>query len=561
MADVITVLNAKAAMLLKGVTDRRLHALGKNISSLVIVGAVVLGTFYLIRVFSSYLLYQAHIGLEPLHHFVSLCLFAFFFTVHTAGLVVAYATLYTADEVSFLMGLPIAQGRVFRIRMIENILASSATLSLLGLAGLLGYGSVFRLGWLDYVLTMFIVFVPFVLIAGILAVIVLTILILLASRFGTGRLLLVVLPLYAAGTLWYMRATDPMGLMRQAMDMASGKTPASGASALFSYWWLPNGWVAGFLQALVSRETASAVGYAGLMLLLLAVVFAAATALGNRWYYRAWLAATELRMRRGRNRGWIRLRWMEFGRPWPIRPHVEAVLKRDFWLFFRDPVQRLHAVIMTILMIAMIFSLRTLDFPLMKPTSRALVFLAVFLFQGFLVSSLVLRFVFPAVSLEGRAFWAVRSAPISLRRLYWLKFILSFIAMLMPAEILVFVSMPLLRGPFEVTVLAAIAMGAAVLALVSLNLGAGAYFATLSEQNPVKVASSQGASVTFLGSLIVLLVLAGLLAIPFTRIFGAPPGSSLSALLWLGGGATLCFGGGIALLSNGLGMRSLQRDF
>jgi len=561
MSDVITVLNAKAAILLKGITDRRLHALGKNISSLVIVSAVVLGTFALIRAFCLYLLSQTHIGLEPLHQVVSLCLFAFFLTVHTVGLVVAYATLYTADEVSFLMGLPLAQGRIFRVRMIENIFASSATLSLLGLAGLLGYGSVFRLGWLEYVLTMFFVFLPFVLIAGILAVIVLTILILLASRFGTGRLLLVVLPLYAAGTFWYMQATDPMGLMRQAMDMAAGKTPAAGGNVLFSYWWLPNGWVAGFLQSLVSRETASAVGYAASMLVLLAVVFAAATALGNRWYYRAWVAATELRMRRGRSWGWIRIRWMEFGRAWPMRPHAEAVLKRDFWLFFRDPVQRLHAVIMAILMIAMIFSLRTLDFPLMKPASRALVFLAVFVFQGFLVSSLTLRFVFPAVSLEGRAFWAVRSAPISLRRLYWLKFVLSFLVMLIPAEILVFLSMPVLRGPFEVMLLAAIAMCAAVLALVSLNLGAGAYFATLSEQNPVKVASSQGASVTFLGSLIVLLLLAGLLAIPLIRIFGAPPGSSLAGFLWLGGGATLCCGGGIALLSYGLGMRSLQRDF
>jgi ABC-2 type transport system permease protein len=561
MADVITVLNAKAAILLKGMTDRRVHALGKNISSLVIVGSVVFGTFYLIRVFSAFLLYQTHMGLEPLHHIVSLCLFAFFFTVHTVGLVVAYATLYTADEVSFLMGLPIAQGRVFRIRMIENIFASSATLALLGLAGLLGYGSVFRLGWLDYLLTMFVVFVPFVLIAGILAVMVLTILILLASRFGTGRLLLVVLPLYTAATFWYMQVADPMGLLRQAMDMAAGKTPVAGGDALFSYWWLPNGWVAGFLQALVTRETAGAVGYAASMLVLLAVVLAAATALGNRWYYRAWLAATELRMRRGRSRGWIRIRWMEFGRAWPMRPHAEAILKRDFWLFFRDPVQRLHAVIMGILMIAMIFSLRSLDFPLMKPASRALVFLAVFLFQGFLVSSLVLRFVFPAVSLEGKAFWAVRAAPISLKRLYWLKFVLSFFAMLIPAEILVLVSMPVLHGPLEGTVLAAIAMCAAVLALVSLNLGAGAYFATLSEQNPVKVASSQGASVTFLGSLIVLLLLAALLAIPLIKIFGAPPGSSLTGLLWLGGVATLCCGGGIALLSNGLGMRSLQRDF
>jgi hypothetical protein len=104
-------------------------------------------------------------------------------------------------------------------------------------------------------------------------------------------------------------------------------------------------------------------------------------------------------------------------------------------------------------------------------------------------------------------------------------------------------------------------MFAAVLALVSLNLGAGAYFATLSEQNPVKVASSQGASVTFLGSLIVLILLAGLMAVPTIRIFGASPETSLAGMLGLGGGATLCFGGGIALLSNGLGMRSLQRDF
>jgi hypothetical protein len=47
---------------------------------------------------------------------------------------VSYATLYTADDVPFLLGLPVSHTAVFGVRMVENIITSGATLTLLGMA-------------------------------------------------------------------------------------------------------------------------------------------------------------------------------------------------------------------------------------------------------------------------------------------------------------------------------------------------------------------------------------------------------------------------------------------
>ena len=41
---------------------------------------------------------------------------------------------------------------------------------------------------------------------------------------------------------------------------------------------------------------------------------------------------------------------------------------------------------------------------------------------GFVMATVSVRFVFPAVSAEGAAFWIIRTAPISLRDFLWSKF-------------------------------------------------------------------------------------------------------------------------------------------
>jgi ABC-2 type transport system permease protein len=66
---------------------------------------------------------------------------------------------------------------------------------------------------------------------------------------------------------------------------------------------------------------------------------------------------------------------------------------------------------------------------------------------GFVLSAVAMRFAFPAVSLEGKAFWILQTAPISLRTLLWSKLWLNLVPLLILGELLVFLSNLLLQVP------------------------------------------------------------------------------------------------------------------
>src|SRR5204863_4409081 len=55
---------------------------------------------------------------------------------------------------------------------------------------------------------------------------------------------------------------------------------------------------------------------------------------------------------------------------------------------------------------------------------------------GFVMATVAVRFVFPAVSAEGAAFWIIRTSPISLRDFLWSKFWSGFVPVLVLTEAL-----------------------------------------------------------------------------------------------------------------------------
>jgi ABC-2 type transport system permease protein len=385
-------------------------------------------------------------------------------------------------------------------------------------------------------------------------------LILLGARIGTRWLLFAGVLVLALGTVLFAQAVNPLEILRQATLPASRVTVTE-VGGISSLVWLPSNWVAWFVQALARRQVTEVLAYPGLIFGLLALVALCTDAVGRQWYYRSWLVAVEMRGRRLPSTGWFPFPPMEFGRFWGFRPHLEAVLKRDFWMFFRDPVQRIHMLVILSLAVGSALSMRSLDVMVTRPASQVLTFVTIFLFVGLIVSSIALRFVFPSVSLEGTTFWAVRTAPISLSRLYWLKFLIAFFLTLVPAEMLVALVMPSVLGSSSLVFLGVLGMGGVVVAIVSLNLGSGAYFATLRDDNPVKVASSQGASITFLGSFIVLLLATAIIAVPASALTGVlkpqvRPAAMTWAVLTLSVVAML-----ITVLSHRLGLSALRKDF
>ncbi|MCZ6776580.1 MAG: hypothetical protein O7D34_09000 [Ignavibacteria bacterium] len=563
MRELLLVLNVKAASFLKQVFRLNWQTFFKNLSSVLIFGGFAVAMFFFSRSVTAYLLEQAHIGQFLFHRFLSMLLYVFFITVNLGNMIVCYATLYRSQEVSFLMSMPISHAKIFLIKFVDNFFYSSSTLALMGFSVLLGYGSYFDLPWYYYFFTVFFVFLPFMLIAGVVAVIVLMALIKVASRIGVRWLLAIITTVYLSVTYVYFRITNPVQLVQEVMKHYPNVNEYFGYLDPPLVQYLPNHWVAEFLYWSVNGNYDRAIPYFSLLFLTMLALVVAAGLIARRFYYESWLAASDARAMSGPKRRGFRLRFMEFGTSALFKPQTDVLLKRDFWLFIREPSQWLHLMLLLLLLMVFLVSVGSLELNLTQPSMQAVAFLVVFLFNGFLVASISLRFVFPAVSLESDSFWSVRASPMSLKKLYWHKFIFSFAPLLLVAEILTIASVSMMRDTPELVAAAAVCSAFVALALTSLNLGAGTYFAVFKEKNPIRVASSQGASLTFLVSMVYLGLVVTILVVPLSRYFESLilRGSSQSA--WLFGPTAVIAMLSILVftLSTTIGLKVIKRDY
>lgn len=563
MSALLLVLNVKATAFLAGLSSLRGQNLLKNLSSLIIFGSVAVGVFFLARGVTGYLIQQAHIGQFLYHRFLSMLLYVFFVTVNLGNMIVCYATLYRSEEVTFLMGLPISHEKIFLIKFVDNFFYSSGTLTLLGLSWLLGYGSFYYMPWYFYFFTMFAVLLPFMLIAGLLAVMVLMVLIKVAMEIGIRWLLALLVAVYLSAIYVYFKVTNPVQLVEEVMKHYPNVNQYFGYLDGPFARYLPNYWVSEFLYWSVHGDAARALPHLFTLIITLAALVVVAAFMARRYYYRSWLASSDARALVREQRVPLRIRLLEFGQGMMVRPKFDALVKRDVWLFLREPSQWLHLVLMILLLMIFVISLGQMELKLAQPLLQAAAFLVVFLFNGFLVASISLRFVFPAVSLEGDTFWAVRSAPVSLKRLYWYKFWLSFLLVAGVGELLAVASTVLLGSDSLLVSLAAVSTFFVALALTSVNLGAGSYFATYREKNPIRVASSQGASMTFLLALVFLATVVGVLVLPLTTYFRnlIVHGVATAGWVYLPVAIIAVISIVLFVVSTRIGVAAIQRDF
>jgi hypothetical protein len=171
------------------------------------------------------------------------------------------------------------------------------------------------------------------------------------------------------------------------------------------------------------------------------------------------------------------------------------------------------------------------------------------------------------IGLEGKSFWMLRSAPITNAKIYSVKFALVLIPVLFLAEYIAVSS----NVPFVVmSARLPILMWAGIfnafwmaLAMVSLNLGLGGYFANYLERNPIRAASSQGATLTFLMCLLYLFTFT-MIVLPFFASYLSSffvfqqfqftsvvlPGTLIAVVSYI-----------VTATGVVIGVRSLQRDF
>jgi ABC-2 type transport system permease protein len=551
------ILRFKNIIFWKVTLTRSFQSVVKNVGSFLVFGSFAVGAFFFARVVTGFLLHDVGIGLFLLHRFIGMLLFVFFLTINLGNMVVSFATLYRSPEVSFILTKPVSHLNIFLIKFLDNFFYSSGTLFMVGFSVLLGYGSYFSMPWHFYPFVMFGVLVPFMFLAACFAVLILLLIMRLAERINFRRLIAVLIGIYIIQIYLYFTVTSPVHLANEVMkfypnvDRYFGNLDPSPTKILPSYW------VSEILYFYVTKNVDRVLFYSAVLAGSCLVMLGAVIGAGKYLYFRTWITSLSLKslFTAGNDR---RAGFFGFDRPSRLGPHTEVILKREFWMFFREPSQWLHLAVMLFLS-----SAASLNFYLSDPMLLAIIYLLVFIFDAFLMTSLTLRFAFPMMSLEGDAFWSIRSSPIQAASVYWIKFLIILIPTIVLGTLLAVLSnVPYLHLPLlgRTTIPG---MVFSVAALASLNYGMGAYFANFDEKNPIRIASSQGATLTFLLSIVFLIFLILNYFVPFYTLFRAwavarPYSPTLFYVVAAANAAVaLCIMG----ISHIIGLHSLKRDF
>jgi len=135
---------------------------------------------------------------------------------------------------------------------------------------------------------------------------------------------------------------------------------------------------------------------------------------------------------------------------------------------------------------------------------------------GFVLATVAVRFVFPMVSAEGRAFWLIRKSPVSMHDFLWSKFWTGLVPVLLLTETLTIAANELLGVDPFLKIVAAVAIVFLSLALVGLAAGLGARYPRFTADNPSQVAGSYGGVAFMIVAVLVLIVMIVLLAWPST---------------------------------------------
>jgi ABC-2 type transport system permease protein len=411
----------------------------------------------------------------------------------------AHTTLYRSREVGWLLTTPTSTRTVFGSRLIEIAFFASWSSAYLGSPVLLAYGMARHASpWLA--VAAIAGFLPFVTIPAVLGsglamatarlVAALPRRVVILGGTGLGIAAYFVFRLRLAGAALPREVLDVTALLR-----VSGWAESP---------WLPSTWFTEGLLAAARGEEGESVFWLLVLLANAMLVGLLLLEAASRWFLGGWQDVAGLgqptKSRTGKPLLERVLR--------PLPSVTRALLVKDLRLFRRDPAQWSQVLIFFGVLALYAANLKVpprgygADF--WQPFITALNTVASLL----VLATLTTRFVFPLISLEGRRFWILRLAPLSLAQLMRCK-----LALAAPATALITGSLAALSGwrlglppgPFVFSV--AIVLVAS-LALSALAVGLGALYPDFAAENPSRIVSGLGGTLTFLASMVYVTLIA-----------------------------------------------------
>ncbi len=455
--------------------------------AVVVCAALFFGAFWLtyqLKTFAELGDYLLRLGLSWL--FLTFLSFLAF-----SGVVTALSTFFLSDDLRLLLAAPIAPRRLFHARFARTVVQASWMVVVFLVPVLMGVG-VAACAPLSFYLTVGAVIVPFTVIpVAVGSAVTLLLVNIFPARRARDILMLMGL-LFAAAIVVLLRFVQPEQLMKveslpEVTDFfATLQSPVT--PMLPSFW-------AGEAVFASLQGSSDPLHVAALWTTAIGLTLLAGFA-NERWHFAGFSKAQEARKARFTRLGFLDRAFAVL----PLTSVRRQLLTKDLKVFLRDVSQWSQLLLLLALALVYLYNFRVLDLeriPYMSgPIKNAYAFVNLGM-AAFVMATIAVRFVFPAVSAEGRAFWIIRTAPIQLRDFLWSKFWMGLLPIVVLTEALTIVANEFLGiDPFlKVVTAAAVAMMS--FALVGLATGLGARYPRFTADNASQVAGSYG-GVTFM---------------------------------------------------------------
>jgi ABC-2 type transport system permease protein len=425
-----------------------------------------------------------------------------------SAVVTALSTFFLSEDLRLLLAAPVRADRFFYSRFAKTVGQSAWMVVVFLLPVLLGVGLA-RCAPLLYFAAVPLVIVPFVLIPVALGTLVT---LGLVNTFPARRardILMLLGLLFGITLVLLLRVIRPERLLsvQSLPDLtAFFRTLQSPVTPLFPSFWAGETLFAALAGGVDWLHVGSLWTTALACTLLARVAY-------QRYYFTGWSKAQEARKAR-----FTRLDWLETLVSWtPVRGPARSLLVKDVKVFLRDTTQWSQLLLLLALGAVYVYNFRVLDVERIPYMSRVIKNAYAFVnlaMASFVLSSVAVRFVFPAVSAEGAAFWLVRTAPVSMKAFLWSKFWTGLVPILVLAEALTIVSNEFLGTDPFLKIMSAAAVFCMSFALVGLAAGMGARYPRFKAENVTQVAGSYGGVAYMILAVLFIVVEIALLAWP-----------------------------------------------
>ncbi len=430
----------------------------------------------------------------------------FFVLLVFSSLMAALGVLFSSKDLPLLLSSPVSHGRIYFARLLQVAVNSTWMFFLLAVPAVTGTQAALHLPW-TFLFAALGAFIPYVVIPAALGVILITLFVNIVPPHRIRELMVAA----AVSAVWIiiyvhysnrgMAVTD-----RQKMDELVHLLTASSVPQAS---WLPSTWASVVLNSFILPASVSP----GLSFCLLVCSACAMAALGylvfDCLFLRGWVLSTQGSRTlsiRSSNLSVILGRLLI-----PFNSQLRAICYKEARMFLRDTYQSLQLVLLLLLTFIYLYNFRALRSnmnlqPDLLSAWQVMLSLANSSFGASVVAAVAARFVFPSVSMEGRAYYIVRCAPLSLKNFLLSKFWTWFWPICILCLILLVSGTLSIFASVE-TVFASAGLAVALsIGIVGLGVGSGAVCARFDWESPNQVSASLGSLVYMLLSLGLIMV-------------------------------------------------------